>query len=123
VSQRLYRNTTNKLTAICALVDYLERSIAGSSVAYEAISKLYRLDSMALYSFNSGFALILINYPKPKIFCGGIPNRAYCILSEKDDVKSMRRAVKVKDLPDGWKHHFFEQIKLAEKIEARNTNE
>ena len=35
--------------------------------------------------------------------------------SEKEDIESMRRAVKVQALPEGWKHHFFEQINLVEK--------
>jgi hypothetical protein len=35
--------------------------------------------------------------------------------SEKEDIESMRRAVKVQALPEGWKNHFFEQINLVEK--------
>ena len=33
----------------------------------------------------------------------------------KDDLQTMDRAVKVKDLPNGWKSHFIEQLKLARK--------
>ena len=33
----------------------------------------------------------------------------------KDDLQTMERAVKVKDLPNGWKFHFIEQLKLARK--------
>ena len=42
--------------------------------------------------------------------------------SEKDDVESLRSAVKVKDLPNGWKHHFLEQIKLAEKNRGKSKH-
>jgi MOSC domain-containing protein YiiM len=30
--------------------------------------------------------------------------------NDREDIESMRRAVKVEALPDGWKHHFLEQI-------------
>lgn len=33
----------------------------------------------------------------------------------KDDLQTMERAVKVKDLPNGWKFHFIEQLKQARK--------
>lgn len=33
----------------------------------------------------------------------------------KDDLQTMERAAKVKDLPNGWKFHFIEQLKLARK--------
>jgi MOSC domain-containing protein YiiM len=33
----------------------------------------------------------------------------------KDDLQTMERAVNVKDLPNGWKFHFIEQLKLARK--------
>jgi len=33
----------------------------------------------------------------------------------KDDLQTVERAVKVKDLPNGWKFHFIEQLKLARK--------
>jgi MOSC domain-containing protein YiiM len=29
---------------------------------------------------------------------------------DKDDVQTMERAIKVKDLPDGWRSHFIEQL-------------
>jgi hypothetical protein len=32
----------------------------------------------------------------------------------------MSRAVKVDALPEGWKHYFFEQIKLVEKNKGKN---
>jgi len=31
----------------------------------------------------------------------------------KDDLQTMERAIQVKDLPNGWKSHFIEQLKLA----------
>jgi MOSC domain-containing protein YiiM len=39
--------------------------------------------------------------------------RLYTVI--KDDIQTMERAVKVKDLPDGWKVHFIEQIEMARK--------
>ena len=33
----------------------------------------------------------------------------------KDDLQTMERAVKVKDLPNGWKFHFIEQLKQGRK--------
>jgi MOSC domain-containing protein YiiM len=33
----------------------------------------------------------------------------------KDDLQTMERAIKVKDLPNGWKLHFIEQLKQARK--------
>jgi MOSC domain-containing protein YiiM len=33
----------------------------------------------------------------------------------KDDLQTMQRAVKVKDLPNGWKFHFIEQLMQARK--------
>lgn len=33
----------------------------------------------------------------------------------RDDLQTMERAIKVKDLPNGWKFHFIEQLKLARK--------
>jgi MOSC domain-containing protein YiiM len=35
--------------------------------------------------------------------------------SDIEDIETMRRAVKVEALPEGWKHHFLEQIKRVEK--------
>jgi MOSC domain-containing protein YiiM len=42
--------------------------------------------------------------------------------SEKEDIESMRRAVKVEALPEGWKHHFFEQINLVEKDKGKGQH-
>ena len=39
---------------------------------------------------------------------------------DKKDIESMSRAVKVDALPEGWKHYFFEQIKLVEKNKGKN---
>ena len=33
----------------------------------------------------------------------------------KNDLQTMERAVKVKDLPNGWEFHFIEQLELARK--------
>jgi MOSC domain-containing protein YiiM len=33
----------------------------------------------------------------------------------KDDVQTIERAIKVKDLPNGWKFHFIEQLKQVRK--------
>jgi MOSC domain-containing protein YiiM len=33
----------------------------------------------------------------------------------KNDIHTMERAVKVKDLPNGWKFHFIELLKQARK--------
>ena len=33
----------------------------------------------------------------------------------KDDVQTIERAIKVKDLPNGWKSHFIEQLKQVRK--------
>jgi MOSC domain-containing protein YiiM len=33
----------------------------------------------------------------------------------KDDIQTIERAIKVKDLPDGWKFHFIEQLKQVRK--------
>ena len=39
--------------------------------------------------------------------------RIYTI--DKDDVQTMERAIKVKDLPDGWRSHFIEQLDQTRK--------
>jgi MOSC domain-containing protein YiiM len=39
--------------------------------------------------------------------------RLYAV--DKNDIQTMERAIKVKDLPNGWKLHFIEQLKLARK--------
>ena len=40
--------------------------------------------------------------------------------SDKEDIKMMRRAVKVEHLPEGWKQYFLEQIKRIEKNQAKS---
>jgi MOSC domain-containing protein YiiM len=40
--------------------------------------------------------------------------------SDKENIESMRRAVKVEALPEGWKHHLLEQIKLVEKDKGKS---
>lgn len=42
--------------------------------------------------------------------------------SDREDIETMRRAVKVEALPNGWKHHFLEQIKRVEKIESKRDS-
>jgi MOSC domain-containing protein YiiM len=39
--------------------------------------------------------------------------RLYAV--DKNDIQTMERAIRVKDLPNGWKLHFIEQLKLARK--------
>jgi hypothetical protein len=34
---------------------------------------------------------------------------------DKDDVQTMERAIKIKDLPDGWRSHFIEQLDQCKK--------
>ena len=34
---------------------------------------------------------------------------------DKDDVQTLERAIKVKDLPDGWRSHFIEQLDQCKK--------
>jgi len=38
--------------------------------------------------------------------------------SDREDIKTMRRAVRVEALPEGWKHYFLEQIRRIEKSRA-----
>lgn len=40
---------------------------------------------------------------------------------DKADIKTMQRAIKIKDLPEGWKQYFFEQIKCNLK-QKQNRN-
>lgn len=42
--------------------------------------------------------------------------------NDKEDIETMRRAVKVEALPEGWKHHFLEQIKRVEKNENKRDS-
>lgn len=41
--------------------------------------------------------------------------------TDKEDIKAMRRAVRVKALPEGWKHHFLEQIRQLEKTSPKGN--
>ncbi len=45
----------------------------------------------------------------------GISDIVRLYASDREDIKTMRRAVKVEALPEGWKHYFFEQIRRVEK--------
>jgi MOSC domain-containing protein YiiM len=42
--------------------------------------------------------------------------------TDREDIKCMRRAVKVKALPEGWKHHSLEQIRQLEKTSKGNLD-
>src|SRR5215207_7440119 len=39
--------------------------------------------------------------------------------SDREDIKTMQRAAKVKVLPEGWKHYFLEPLKQIEKNQAK----
>jgi MOSC domain-containing protein YiiM len=45
----------------------------------------------------------------------GIGDIARLYANDREDIKTMRRAVKVEALPEGWKHYFYEQIRRVEK--------
>ena len=45
----------------------------------------------------------------------GISDIVRLYASDREDIKTMRRAVKVEALPEGWKHYFYEQIRRVEK--------
>ena len=45
----------------------------------------------------------------------GISDIVRLYASDREDIKTMRRAVKVEALPEGWKHYFHEQIRRVEK--------
>ena len=45
----------------------------------------------------------------------GIGDIVRLYASDREDIKTMRRAVKVEALPEGWKHYFYEQIRRVEK--------
>jgi MOSC domain-containing protein YiiM len=45
----------------------------------------------------------------------GIGDIVRLYASDREDIKTMRRAVKVEALPEGWKHYFYEQIRRIEK--------
>lgn len=48
--------------------------------------------------------------------CVGISDIVRLYASDRKDIKTMRRAVKVGALPEGWKDYFYEQIRRVEKI-------
>ena len=45
----------------------------------------------------------------------GIGDIVRLYTSDREDIKTMRRAVKVEALPEVWKHYFYEQIRRVEK--------
>ena len=45
----------------------------------------------------------------------GISDIVRLYASDREDIKTMRRAVKVEALPEGWKHYFYEQLRRVEK--------
>jgi MOSC domain-containing protein YiiM len=45
----------------------------------------------------------------------GISDIVRLYASDREDIKMMRRAVKVEALPEGWKDYFYEQIRRVEK--------
>jgi MOSC domain-containing protein YiiM len=49
----------------------------------------------------------------------GISDIVRLYASDREDIKTMRRAVKVEALPEGWKDYFYEQIRRVEKKSAR----
>jgi MOSC domain-containing protein YiiM len=56
----------------------------------------------------------------------GIGDIVRLYASDREDIKMMRRALKVKALPKGWKHYFLEQIERVKKKTAsmnKNRNE
>ena len=52
---------------------------------------------------------------KKDIIQVGISDIVRLYASDREDIKTMRRAVKVEALPEGWKHYFYEQIRRVEK--------
>ena len=59
-----------------------------------------------------GDAIKLINKDKNNVTVKDIV-RLYT--EGKDDIQAMERAIKVKDLPDGWRFHFIEQLNQLRK--------
>jgi MOSC domain-containing protein YiiM len=49
----------------------------------------------------------------------GISDIIRLYTSEREDIKTMRRAVKVEALPEGWKDYFYQQIRQVEKKSAQ----
>ena len=45
----------------------------------------------------------------------GISDIVRLYASDREDIKMMRRAVKVEALPEGWKDYFYEQLRRVEK--------
>lgn len=52
----------------------------------------------------------------------GISDIVRLYASDREDIKMMRRAVKVEALPEGWKHYFYEQIRRIEKNLAKSKH-
>jgi MOSC domain-containing protein YiiM len=50
----------------------------------------------------------------------GISDIVRLYASDREDIKTMRHAVKVEALPEGWRHYFYEQIKRVEKKLGQN---
>ena len=49
----------------------------------------------------------------------GISDIVRLYATDREDIRTMRRAVKVEALPEGWKHYFYEQIRRLEKKSAQ----
>jgi MOSC domain-containing protein YiiM len=49
----------------------------------------------------------------------GISDIVRLYASDKEDIRTMRRAVNVETLPDGWKDYFYEQIRRVEKNQVK----
>jgi MOSC domain-containing protein YiiM len=49
----------------------------------------------------------------------GISDIVRLYASDREDIKMMRRTLKVEALPKGWKDYFYEQIRRVEKKSAR----
>ena len=60
----------------------------------------------------AGDSIVRIKNDTNRIGIGDIV-RLYA--SDREDIKTMRRDVKVEALPEGWKHYFYEQIRRVEK--------
>ena len=50
----------------------------------------------------------------------GISDIVRLYASDREDIKMMRRAVKVEALPEGWRDYFIEQIRRVEKNQAKS---
>ena len=49
----------------------------------------------------------------------GISDIVRLYASDREDIKTMRRAVKVEALPEGWRDYFYEQIRRVEKNQPK----